>query len=267
MAILTLIYKPLMPGIQLLKKSYPLFTLSLQATILILTCALLLYKSWVSGGKKNQTHLIWSIGFFSFSILFIGLMLEALGLKIGDMHQNIIFFAWRQFQIIWAVLILYGILKVINPNEKQNKAIAIITALFSYSLFVFGLIYPGKMSIEWTMYGFLFLVLIPVTASISYLFYIHTQKTKNVSSAYLSAGFAGIAITYAAWAPWHLTTFYFVWFGLFILSLIAVLIGIVMIKPRTYEAIYEKPKQAAIKRTRTAKKSIKRKATTRRRIK
>ena len=238
--ILTLIYKPVMPGIQLLKKSYPLFTLSLQASIIILACALLLYKNWLTGNKKNTTHLIWSIASFFFLIVFIGLMLEALGLKIANMNQNYIFFAWRQFQIIWAVLILYGILRIINPDEKQNKAITIITALTGYGLFIYGLIYPGKMSIEWTMYGFLFLILIPVMASISYLFYLHARKTKQVSSTYLTIGFAGIAITYAAWVPWHLTSFYFVWFGLFILSLVAILIGVVMIKPKTYETIYEK---------------------------
>jgi len=238
--ILTLIYKPLLHGIQLLEKSYPLFALSLQAVIIILACALLLYKSWVKGKKQNQTHLIWSIGFFLLSFLFIGLMLESLGLKIADMHQNYIFFAWRQVEIIWAVLILYGILRIISSNKSLNKISSLGATIIGYGIFIYGLIYPGKMGIEWTMYGFLFLILIPVTSSISYLFYIHAKKTKHVSSTYLAVGFAGIAITYAAWAPWHLTTFYFVWFGLFILSLVAVLIGIVMIKARTYEAIYEK---------------------------
>ena len=253
------------PGVRELSKSYPLFTLSLQAFILLIACAILLYKSWVKGGKKNQTHIIWSIGFFSFSIVFLGLMLDALGFKSADMSQNIIFFAWRQFQIIWAVLIFYGILRVINKNTSQNKAIALMTLIVSYLLFIFGLISPGKEGIEWTMYGFLFLILIPVSASISYLFYIHAKRMKNISSTYLSIGFAGIAVTYAAWAPWHLNDFYFVWFGLFILSLISVLIGIVMIKARTYEPIYEKPKQEAprVKITRTSKK-IKSKKRTRR---
>ncbi|MHA1730821.1 MAG: hypothetical protein ACTSU5_02710, partial [Promethearchaeota archaeon] len=78
-------------------------------------------------------------------------------------------------------------------------------------------------------YAFLFLELIPVCITVGYLFLLYGARSGINSTAYLGLGFFGVAGTYAAWAPWHLSTFYYVWFFLFLLALVPILAGFLLL--------------------------------------
>ncbi|MCD6522771.1 MAG: hypothetical protein J7K68_03400 [Candidatus Diapherotrites archaeon] len=229
--------KPLMPEVKPLENTFPLFGLSFQATVLLLGCSIVMYYTWLKGGRRNTTHIIWCAAFFIYSLLFVGLMLQALGIPWANTKIPSIFFLWRQTQIIWAALVYYGIALIVFDDNKMMRIIPTLAIIiFGYAIFAHGLL-VGPNDIEWTMYGFLHMVWIPVNIFISYLFYLYWKRIAQTASAYLSLGFAGIAFTYLLWAPWHLTRFYFVCFSLYTLSLVPVLIGMVMIRNRTKEPI------------------------------
>ena len=236
----SLLYRPMFGDVGAVSKSPALFVLSLQAFLLLLASAVVLYNTWLQGNRKNEAHVFWAVGFALFSALFMGLMLDAMGIRLADMHIPSVFFMWRQLMIISLALLYYGISKVVFKKNILSKLPTALIVIAGYAIFVYGLLL-GPKDIEWTMYGFLTLVFVPVSLLISYLFYIYWRETRMKSPGYLSLGFMGVAITYMAWAPWHTTKFYFVWFGLFVLSLVPLLVGIVMIRERTVEPIIKKP--------------------------
>ncbi len=240
--IYSMVYKPLFSEVATLENSYPMFALSFQAFIILLACAAVLYKTWLRGGKKNEAHIFWAVGFVLYAIMFLGMMLEAMGFSFANMHIPSVFFMWRQLMIIWAALVYYGISKVVFKNKALAEIPTALILIVGYAIFSYGLLF-GPGDIEWTMYGFLTLVFVPVCFLISYLFYIYWKEVRIQSPGYLSLGFLGVGVTYMAWAPWHLTKFYFVWFALFVLSLVPTLVGIIMIRHRTVEPLIENPHQ------------------------
>jgi len=232
------VYKPLFNEVLTLKDTYPMFALSFQAFLLLLACAVVLYKTWLQGNKRNKAHIFWAAGFALYAAMFFGLMLEAMGVSFANMHIPSIFFMWRQLMIIWAALVYYGISEVVFKNNALSKIPTALILVVGYAIFAYGLLF-GPKNIEWTMYGFLALVFVPVCFLVSFLFYIYWKEAHIQSPGYLSLGFLGIGLTYLAWSPWHMTNFYFIWFALFVLSLVPTLVGIIMIRHRTDEPIIQ----------------------------
>lgn len=234
----TLIFKPLLPEVESIL-NHTLFTLSLQSFLLLLACSILMLHKWYQGGKENDAHKHWGIAFGVYSILFFGLVLQSMGVEIADMNNPVIFFIWRQVMILWLAMVFYGIAKVVFVDKRIHAISTIIIIISGYLIFSYGLIF-GPGDIELTMYAFLNIIFVPVVFLISYLFYIYWRMTVTPSSGVLSLGFAGLGVTYMAWAPWHLTNFYFVWFSLFVLSLVVILVGLCLIKQSSKEKTLNK---------------------------
>lgn len=228
--IFTVVYKPSMPEVEVLKNTYPLFGLSLISFVILISISLYLIYRWNIMGRINPTNLIWGVSFFLYSLLFLGLMLQALGFSYANMKLPKFFFIWRQFQILWAAGMYYGVVKIITKNKLVQRVPTMLIIFFGYLWFIYGLFLSNvDVPIEYMMYGFLHFIWIPINVLIAYLFILFARKSKLKSPHFLSIGFSGIAATYMLWAPWHLTKFYFVCFSLFILSLIPLLIGFLMI--------------------------------------
>jgi len=230
LGIFTITYKPLMPEVEALKNTYPLFSLSLISFVILLSIGAYLLYRWKIMGRTNITNLVWGISFIFYSLLFFGMMLQALGFQFANTKLPQFFFVWRQFQIIWAAGMYYGVARIITKSKILQQVPTVLIIFFGYLWFVYGLFFSGvSVPIEYMMYGFLHFIWIPLNALLAYLFILFAKKSKLKSPYFLSLGFAGIAITYILWAPWHLTKFYFVCFSLFVLSLIPLLIGFLMI--------------------------------------
>jgi len=230
LGIFTVTYKPLMPEVEILKKTYPLFGLSLISFVILIFISVYILHRWNITGRVNVTNLVWGVSFFLYSLLFLGLMLQALGFPYANMKLPKFFFIWRQFQILWAAGMYYGTTKIITKNSLVQKIPTMLIVFFGYLWFIYGLFFSNvSVPIEYMMYGFLHFIWIPINALLAYLFILFAKKSKLKSPYFLSMGFSGIAITYMMWAPWHLTKFYFVCFSLFTLSLVPLLIGFLMI--------------------------------------
>ncbi|MFH0962195.1 MAG: hypothetical protein V1820_05945 [archaeon] len=223
--ILAMIYKPLLPEVEILKGTFWLFGLSLQATVIILWIGGYLLYRWNLGKRKNSTQLVWGVSFLLYSVVFIGMALQALGFGFADAKLPWIFFVYRQFMILWLAGIYWGLAGIVFAKENRLARILPTAAilLIGYGIFANGLFIVKD--VEYTMYSFLYLLFVPVCFILSRIFWKYAQLASATFARYLSIGFAGIGITYLAWAPWHKTTFYFVWFFLYVLSLIPLLVG------------------------------------------
>jgi len=225
LGILTVIYKPQFSEYKPLEELFWLFGLSLNSTILLIAIGGFLICRWAK--KKNTTNLIWGVSFLLYSIVFVGLMLQAHGVAWANQKLPHIFFAFRQFMILWAAGMTYGLLKIFTNNKKFQIALPALIVLAGYSWFWYGLMKVAD--IEYTMYGFLFGIFIPVAVFLAYLFWRFAHQNKLISLKFVAGGFLGIALTYGLWAPWHLTKVYALCFFGYELSLVPLLIGFILL--------------------------------------
>lgn len=214
--------KPLIKGPIALEKTYPLFSLSLISFTLLLLTSLVLFSRYMKN-RKNKFTLKWGVSFAVYSLLFLILMLKSVGVQWLDTSNPIIFFIARLCMIFFIIGILLGFTEIVIKNKKN--VISLVSFILALCLFIFyyGLVVVGD--IELTMYAFLFFVFIPSLIYVAYLFYSLAKTDHVFSMKLLSIGFLLIAVAYMAWAPWHKSFFYFVWFALFNLGLTSVLAG------------------------------------------
>ena len=138
--------------------------------------------------------------------------------------------------IIWAGASLYGILRILVEDKKKQILPAVGAMVIGFLWFAYGLFVVGD--IEWMMYGFLFGIWVPICFTISYIFLVYGRKSNTTGPKILFLGYLGLTITYMAWAPWHfgdVVYFYFVWYFLFLLSLVPILIGFVLLARESEE--------------------------------
>ncbi len=213
------------------------FGLGLDTTILIWIIGTYLLYRWYKGGRTNISQLIWGIVFFIYSITFIGHIFRGLGITWAN--ENISpgnFFLLRFGMIFWAAGSLYGILRLLIEDKKLRIMPSIVVILLGFIWFSFGLFVVQD--IEYMMYGFLFAIWIPICFSISYIFFNYGQKSGYAGPKIIFLGYLGLTITYMGWAPWHFSDviyFYFVWYFLFLLSLVPILIGFIMLAKESEE--------------------------------
>jgi len=231
MGIYFVMEKPLLGEVKELEKTGCLFGLSMTATVLLLSISFYLLYRWNKTGRKNITNLIWGISFALYSLVFIGMMLEAFGISWANSKEPEIFFIFRQFQIIWAAGIYLGISKILSKSKIIQTLPTLLILLFGYIWFFYGLLYMKD--IEYTMYGFLYGIWIPLCVFLAYLFFLYSKKSRLIAPRYIALGFAGIAITYSYWAPWHLTKFYLICFFTYILSIVPLFTGFMLIVPES----------------------------------
>ncbi len=211
------------------------FGLGMDSTIIIFTIATFLIYRWYIGGRSNTSLLVWSISFFVYSITFIAHIFRGLGFFWAN--ENVspeIFFIYRLGMILWAGGSLYGILRILVDDKKLQIIPSIIIIVIGFLWFSYGLFIVRD--IEFMMYGFLFIVWIPICFSISYIFLVYGRKSGNTGPKILFLGYLGLTITYMGWAPWHFSDviyFYFVWYFLFLLSLVPILIGFIVLSKET----------------------------------
>ena len=212
------------------------FGLGLDSTVIIWIIGIFLLYRWNKGRRSNISLFIWGLVFFIYSITFIGHIFKGFGFSWASDSTPDAFFLWRFGMIIWAGGSLYGILRILSEDKKIQiiPSVAVIGigfTWFSYGLFVVG-------DIEWMMYGFLFAIWIPICFSISYVFLVYGRKSNTTGPKILFLGYLGLTITYMGWAPWHfgdVIYFYFVWYFLFLLSLIPILIGFILLARESEE--------------------------------
>ncbi|MFX0013176.1 MAG: hypothetical protein ACFFB2_05050 [Promethearchaeota archaeon] len=218
--------------IPLLTERYTLFGPSFSAFILLIAIGgYLIYRYQLKPPprKENMYQLYWGVSFLLFSVTFIGMCLQSLGLDFANMEDPIFFLLWRNPMILWVTGMMIGTLMLFTEDNKSIYVPALIVFLAGESWFFIRLvIFVDVNSIELTMYGFLFGEFIPVSILIAYLFYSYGKNLKLSSAWMLTMGFSLLALTYAAWAPWHfseLRYIYFIWFDLFLVSLALILTG------------------------------------------
>ncbi|MEM4347710.1 MAG: hypothetical protein QW802_03900 [Candidatus Altiarchaeota archaeon] len=219
--------KPLFQEVKELEKTGTLFGLSMNATIILLWISFYLLYRWNKTNRKNLTNFIWGISFLLYSIVFIGMMLEAFGVEWANSKRPEIFFMFREFQILWAAGMYLGISKILTKSRILQFLPTILILILGYSWFYHGLL--NVKDIEYTMYGFLYGIWIPLCVFLGYLFFLYSKRSKLIAPKYIALGFIAIAFTYTYWAPWHLTKFYLICFFTYILALIPLLIGFLLI--------------------------------------
>jgi hypothetical protein len=231
LCVYVLIYRPHLSGIEALKSTFFLFGLSLDTAILLWAIGGFLMYRWFSTGMKSLSTISWSLSWLAYSIVFIGLCFQALGFAWANSNDPVIFFWWRNVMIVWTAGMWFGISTILFQEIKMIRyGLTGLILLASYLWFSYGLLILGD--IEYTMYGFLYAVWIPICFTIAYAFYLHGSKTGLTSPKFLTIGFIFLAITYMAWAPWHfpdVSYIYFIWFFLFEVSLVPILIGFILI--------------------------------------
>lgn len=219
----TVVVSPRGPEVPKLENTYQLFGPSIAAFVLLMSIgSYLSYRYYVKTPPRSDTlyQLIWGVSFMIFSLTFLGLCLQALGFDFADMNQPAIFLVWRTPMIVWVAGMWIGTIQLFTENKLNIYLPAILILGLGLLWFVFGLLVQEN--IEQTMYGFLFAEFIPMAIILAYLWFVYTKDTELTSPRILVIGFSLLAITYAAWAPWHFTDLvylYFVWFNLFIVSL------------------------------------------------
>jgi hypothetical protein len=213
------------------------FGLGLDTTVILWTIGAFLLYRWFKGGRINHSLLVWGVGFFVYSITFVAHIFKGWGFVWANENSSPeAFFFWRFGMILWAGASLYGILRILTEDKKIQiippiAAMGAGFAWFGYGLFVVE-------DIEWMMYGFLFAIWIPICFSISYIFLYYGRKAGVTGPKILFIGYLGLTITYMGWAPWHFPTviyFYFVWYFLFLLSLVPILVGFMMLSKQAGE--------------------------------
>ena len=243
LGVLVIIFQPQWPAPQILDPTinnpYNLVTfgLGLDTSILILTIATYLMYRWHAGGRSNTSLLVWGICFYFYSVTFIAHIFRGFG--VGWANENIhplAFFLYRFGMILWAAGSLYGILRIFVEDKKIYIILPLIVIAIGTIWFIYGLFIV--INIEWMMYGFLFSVWIPICFSISYIFFMYGRKSGYTGPKLLFLGYLGLTITYMGWAPWHfagVVYFYFVWYFLFLLSLVPILIGFMLLAKESEE--------------------------------
>jgi len=211
-----------MPDVEI--KDLNLLILAFQAFVLLILISYQNLRTFLM--SRNEIFLIYFLSFLFYSFLFLGMIFQSLGFEFANMSKPEIFLAWRQFQIIWIGSIYFAISRVFFEKKIFSAVLSVFLIFVSYSWFFYGLILSGsKNAIEFTMYGFLYFIWIPLCFSLGTLFLWYGKKNKLLSPKYLGCGFILLAITYMAWSPWHLTSIYFIWFSVFNISLVLLLIG------------------------------------------
>ncbi|MHA1449888.1 MAG: hypothetical protein ACTSP4_10760 [Candidatus Hodarchaeales archaeon] len=213
--------------------NYSLFGLSIAALILLLSIGgYLIYRYFKKPPPRSESiyQLVWGFSFIIYSITFLGIALGAwLGTgSIGDMNIASNFFFWRAPMIIWVAGMWIGTIRLFSEDKRLVYIPALLILLAGFGWFIIGLLVIESITIEQTMYGFLFGEFIPMSLVLAYMWYVYRKDTKMSSAGILAVGFTLLSVSYASWAPWHfseLVYIYFLWFNLFIVSLAFILAG------------------------------------------
>ncbi len=232
-------YTPALESPIQMEKTYTLFSLSFIAFVISFAIGVYLLTRWLVSHKKNEAAIWWGVSFIIFSILFLGLMLQASGVSWANTGEPHIFFLFRQTMILWVGGMLFGILAILGATTRFKILSVLLVDILSYVWFYYGLIV--RANIELTMYGFLYFSFIPVCVIITYLFIKTAIKEKIHSLLTLGSAFALMAFSYMVWAPWHKNYFYYVCYSVFILSLFMMALGF---KSLSYEKYLMNPEKA-----------------------
>ncbi|MFC1666182.1 hypothetical protein ACFLZF_00505, partial [Nanoarchaeota archaeon] len=213
---------PELPGPKVLEKSYVLFGLSLNTVILLFAISFVLLSRYMDGGDK--TTLVWGLSFLISSITFIALALRSLGFSWANESTPFLFFIYRNVMILWVAGIYYGLSLVMVKSKKLQIIPSFIILIVGYLWFIYGLFFIKD--IEYTMYGFLYFLFIPLCISLSYLFYKQGKREQAKSMKFISLGFLITGLMYMTWAPWHNNFFYYNCFFIYTLGLVFIFVGI-----------------------------------------
>ncbi len=217
-----------------LSSQFFLFGLGMSTTTLLWSIGGFLLYRWYKGKRTNQTLLAWGLSFFVFSITFVAHMFRALGF--ADANENtstLHFFAYRWVMPVFSAGIIFGLTRLLVEKRKYQVIPTLLSLGIGLLWLVLGLfVIPSPSPIEATMYLFLYTVWIPVCFTMAYVFAYFGWKAQYRGPLLVAFGFIILMISYFAWAPWHFTDvvyIYFVWYFVFMLSLIPVLIGFVVL--------------------------------------
>ncbi|NHJ01188.1 MAG: hypothetical protein EAX86_03555 [Candidatus Heimdallarchaeota archaeon] len=235
--------------IPILEQSFVLFGPSISAFILIFSIGgYLCYRYFAKSPPRSAAkyQLIWGISFLLYGITFIGLCLQALAFDLANMNNPALFFIWRNPMIFWVAGMIIGTMMLLTNNKKLIYLPGFLIFLIGEGWFTWRLLWVlDQNSIEQTMYGFLFWFFIPICVIIAYLFYNYSKDLDLSSARLLTLGFSLLALTYAAWAPWHfqepnLTYIYFICFNLFLVSLAFIFAGFFALPKETAAKVISK---------------------------
>ena len=102
-----------------LEKTFFLFGLAINTTILLWSIGGYLLHRWFITGRDNPSLIIWGMSFFIYSITFVAHIFRALGFSAANENLSPLhFFAYRWGMIVWAAGMLYGLLKILTENKR-----------------------------------------------------------------------------------------------------------------------------------------------------
>lgn len=206
-----------------LSKTFWLFGLASTSVILLsITGLYLLYKH---RQHNIKWALSWGLAFLFYAATFLGIALAAFGLV--NRSNPVMFFIYRTGMIIWAAGIFYGLSRMVTDNKMITKGLSLAILILGFGWFTNGLLIRGN--IEYTMYGFLSFIFVPVSSALGYLFWRYDDMVNGSGMMWLSSGMFLMSLSYMAWAPWHHNFVYVLWFFVFNISLSLILTGLVNI--------------------------------------
>ncbi|MFX1562605.1 MAG: hypothetical protein ACFFDP_04785 [Promethearchaeota archaeon] len=215
------------PLVALLHVNVMLLGLSMVTVFLLWGISAYLFYRWMATDRKATATIIWALSYFVYGILFIAMCFQALGAPWADMNIPSIFFEFRQVMIWFLAFQWLGIAVQLSENKWIRYIPAILILGVGYIWFSYGLLVVGN--IEYMMYGFTYGILIPVAFTLAYSFYLYGKSANIKAPYYLTIGFTALGVCYGAWAPWHGMNFYFIWFFLFVSSLIPIAMGFLLL--------------------------------------
>jgi len=194
--------------------------ISVTAAFFLLSSAAYCLLQWWRTGM--QWCAVWGASFFLYSLVFIGVVFNAF--NIVNTHLPNTFFLFRQVMILWAVGMFYGLVSLRTDHPVVRYWIPSIVLAAGYAWFGYGLFSIGD--IQFTMYGFLSFLFIPITITLGYLFFRYSSRIKGAGMRWLSGGMFLMGTVYMVWAPMHQSVGYIFGFFLFNIALALIFVGI-----------------------------------------
>lgn len=219
------LYLPSWEGPAVLQKNYMTFGISFMALVLIFAISFFLFHRWEKTRRENKSTLIWAVSFLLFSITFIGMILQSVGVSWVNFKVPWVFFLFRQSMIFFVIGLYLGIVRLMTDSSFFNKSFPLIIFIVAYSWFIYSLLVLEN--IELCMYGFIYFLFAPMCFLVGCLFRNYANQQGIFGVKLIGFGFGAIGLTYLGWAPWHNSYFYFLLFCLFVLALVLVLVGFI----------------------------------------
>ncbi|NHJ01299.1 MAG: hypothetical protein EAX86_04110 [Candidatus Heimdallarchaeota archaeon] len=212
-----------------LMNTYGQFAVAVTAFILLLLIGGFLLYRYFSKTKplkgKPDYLIIWGISFLIFSLLYLGLSLEALGFISFNTSDPLSYIFWYSPIIIWLACFWVGLGKIKRFESNLVYIPALLILVLGEIGFIISLLILEDI---FGMYGFFFLIVIPIVL-IYALYWYNLGKNSDLSSPFIIAlGFIILAISFSGWVFWYFSDvmyIHYIWTNMMNISFALIFAG------------------------------------------